>query len=72
MSNDLLNSIKLNKDAISIGSLVEEQTDLAYWLQKTPEDRLAAVEYLRVMNYGYDPVADRLQRVLTVSELGES
>jgi hypothetical protein len=36
------------------------QDDLAYWLSKTPEERIAAVEYLRRQYYGN---ATRLQRV---------
>ena len=39
--------------------------DLAYWLSKTPEERIAAVEYLRYQFYG--PAAQaRLQRVARV------
>jgi hypothetical protein len=39
------------------------QDDLAYWLSKTPEERVAAVEYLRRQYYGN---ATRLQRVARV------
>ena len=39
------------------------QDDLAYWLSKTPEERVATVEYLRRQYYGN---ATRLQRVARV------
>ena len=37
--------------------------DLAYWLSKTPEERVATVDYLRTQYYGN---ATRLQRVARV------
>jgi len=37
--------------------------DLAYWLDKTPEERVATVDYLRGQYYGN---ATRLQRVACV------
>ena len=37
--------------------------DLAYWLSKTPEERVATVDYLRKQYYGN---ATRLQRVARV------
>ena len=39
------------------------QDDLAYWLSKTPEERVATVDYLRTQYYGNAP---RLQRVARV------
>ena len=39
------------------------QDDLAYWLSKTPEERVATVDYLRTQYYGN---ATRLQRVARV------
>ncbi len=39
------------------------QADLAYWLNKTPEERVAIVDYLRRQYYGN---ATRLQRVARV------
>ena len=39
------------------------QDDLAYWLSKTPEERVATVDYLRGQYYGN---ATRLQRVARV------
>ena len=39
--------------------------DLAFWLSKTPEERVAAVEYLRNQFYGHKGTP-RLQRVARV------
>ena len=39
------------------------QDDLAYWLSKTPEERVATVDYLRRQYYGN---TTRLQRVARV------
>jgi hypothetical protein len=40
-----------------------EQEDLTFWLSRPPEERLAAVEYLRRQHYGS---TTRLQRVARV------
>lgn len=42
---------------------IAQQEDLAYWLSKTPEERIAAVDYLRAQYYGNTA---RLQRVACV------
>ncbi len=39
------------------------QDNLAYWLSKTPEERVATVDYLRTQYYGNTA---RLQRVARV------
>ena len=43
----------------------DPKQDLAYWLSKTPEERLSAVEILRRQYYGD---SSRLQRIITVIE----
>lgn len=67
----LLSSFKMDKTAFSVGSLSDESDERAYWAAKTPQERLAALEFLRAVNYGYDPSTARLQRLLTVAQLGE-
>jgi hypothetical protein len=62
----------MNKTVLSITPLSEESDEKAYWLSKTPKERLAAVEMLRQIIYGYDPLTTRLQRVLTTVELSQS
>ena len=44
----------------------ESNPDLEYWLSRTPEERLEAVEFLRRQVYGRPA---RLQRVLRIVEL---
>lgn len=69
---DPLQTAKMDKSTISVVSLFDPSDEHAYWLSRTPDERLAALELLRVINYGYDPASARLQRVLTVAQLGES
>lgn len=45
-------------------SKTDANTDIRYWLSRTPEERIAAVEFLRGQTY--DNTAARLQRVYTV------
>ena len=63
------NSIwKLDKSTIAISSLQDPTDEIAYWLEKTPQERLEALELMRQIIYGYDPTTSRLQRVLTVTK----
>lgn len=55
---------KLDKTAFSVASLFELSDEKQFWLSKTPYERLRAVEAMRKIIYGYDPSANRLQRVL--------
>ena len=43
-------------------SLIKE--DLAYWLNKSPEERVSAVEYLRKQYYGNTARLQRSARVV--------
>ncbi|OGU12488.1 MAG: hypothetical protein A2X61_02585 [Ignavibacteria bacterium GWB2_35_12] len=62
-------NFKMDKTAFSICTFEEAaEQDKAYWLSKTPQVRLAALEYMRQMLYGYDPDTARIQRILTVVE----
>ncbi len=60
--------MKFNRDTFSIVNLHDEDTeDKAYWLSRSPSDRLVALEYLRQVMYGYDPNTTRLQRVFEIA-----
>lgn len=59
----------LDKTAIKVTSLFDESDEKDYWLSKTPDERLLAVEFMRQIAYGYDPSSARLQRVFTVSKI---
>lgn len=63
-----ISEAKLDRNAFSVISLREESGDKALWLNKTPLERLEALELMRQINYGYDPATERLQRVLEVVE----
>lgn len=59
---------KIDKTAFSTGSLLAPSDEKAYWLSKTPEERLQAVELMRQIVYGYDPSTTRLQRVFETAQ----
>jgi hypothetical protein len=59
----------MDKSAFSVVSLSEaDADDKAYWASQTPMARLEALEFMRQVVYGYDPIGDRIQRVLEVVE----
>jgi hypothetical protein len=71
--SDLVRSARMDKTAFSVMTVAEAaEQDRTFWWSKTPEERLAALELMRQIHYGYDPSTERLQRVLRVVELGES
>jgi len=57
----------LDRSAFSVTTLADQSDNRTYWQSQSPEQRLAAVEQLRQLNYDYDP-AERLQRVLEVAQ----
>jgi hypothetical protein len=63
---------RMDKTAFSVVTLAESDDDLEYWLSKSPEERIAGVELMRQILYGYDPTTERLQRVLTIAQLDQS
>jgi hypothetical protein len=73
--NKIIESIdilKVDKKSFSVSSLSDESDDKAYWLSKTPHERLIATELMRQINYGYDPTTARLQRILEIAEFTRS
>lgn len=62
----------LNKNSYSIKKIGENNSDLHYWLKKTPQERIAAIEMMRRINYGKNISTQRLQRFLEVAELSYS
>jgi len=60
---------KLDKSQFSVVPLEHQGGDLGYWLSRTPQERLNAVEFLRQMMYGYDSATARIQRVLEIVDL---
>ena len=64
----LISTSKMDKTVSSIGSLCEQGDDKEYWASQTPAARLQALEFMRQVMFGYDPITTRLQRVLTIAE----
>ena len=60
--------MRIDKGAFSVGSLGDEADEKRYWLSMTPDDRLAAIEIMRQIVYGYDPSTTRLQIVLGITQ----
>ena len=60
-------SPKMDRNIFTVVSLEDESGDKAYWLSRTPHERLRYVEMLRRINYGYRATS-RLQRVLEFAE----
>jgi hypothetical protein len=68
MSEQLLDQARVDRNAFSVTSLVQaEQETLAYWKQRTPDERLEALELSRQIAYGYDPTARGLSRFFEIA-----
>ena len=59
---------KLDKTILTVGPLDDTEERRAYWLSRTPAERLAAMEQMRRINYGEHAATGRLQRLLEVAE----
>ena len=44
---DKLETLKIDKRALSVASLLEPSDEKAYWLSQTPSERLQAAELMR-------------------------
>ncbi len=64
-----LDSVRMDKTSFSVSSLDEESDEKQYWLSKKPVERMYAVELMRQILYGYNPLTERLQRVFETAEL---
>jgi len=69
-ANVPLLAVRMDKSVLTFGTLDDDDTR-AYWAARTVEERVEAMELMRMINYGYNPITDRLQRVLEVVEFGE-
>lgn len=67
MNRITLPALKVDRTAFTIASLTEVSDEKAYWLSRTPDERLQHLELLRRINYGHHATA-RLQRVLEVTQ----
>jgi hypothetical protein len=58
----------VNKSVLKVVS-ISDKGDHKYWKRKSYLKRIAALEQLRRIIFGYDKCTARLQRTLTVTEL---
>lgn len=61
----------IRRDIVEVLNM-HEADDSNYWLDRSPVERIEAIEFMRKAMYGHDRVSERLQRVLTVAELKEN
>jgi hypothetical protein len=66
--DELIKTVKLDKTTLTVAPLFDNSDEKAYWLSRTPEERLRHIEALRWINYGNHATA-RLQRVLELVPL---
>ena len=52
---------------VNIYKLGEEPKSYVYWLTKTVQERIGALEFIRYQTYG-DEIDKGLQRVLTITQ----
>jgi hypothetical protein len=57
---------KVDKKAFAVSSLDSPTGEKEFWLNQTPYKRLAAIETMRQIVYGYNPLTTRLQRFFEV------
>jgi hypothetical protein len=61
--------VSVDRSEFSVVPRSESGHDLAYWLARSAEERLLAIEVQRLIVYGRPRAAARLQRILEVAEL---
>lgn len=59
-------SFKLDRSYFSVGKLSDPSDEVQYWRSRPPEERMAALEFLRQQAHGYDPATARVQRVFEI------
>ena len=59
----------LDKSTLSVTRLGDTEEEKEYWLSRTPEERLAAIEVSRRMVYGEDAATARLVKVFKVCKV---
>ncbi len=62
----LIDEVRMDRTVMDVVKTDTPGDDLAYWLTKTMEERLNALELTRQVFNDYDPATTRFQRVLEV------
>ncbi len=65
MNRDVISNLKIDRKAFSVVSLTDDSGEKAYWLARTPQERLQQVEILRRINYGTKSAA-RIEKVIEI------
>lgn len=65
-------SYNMKKTFFSAASLHDESDETTYWHSRPFQERMATLEFLRQVMFGYDPTTTRLQRVIEFAELETS
>ena len=63
----LIDEVRMDKSHFSVVTTDTPSDAKEYWQTKTVQERLAALELIRQIIYGYDPDTARVQRVLEVT-----
>ena len=66
---DAVDEARVDRSTFEIRALEDESPDRRYWLAKSPQERMVALELMRRIIYGYDPATTRLQRIFEIAEL---
>jgi len=61
------NVFRINKTVLTIDT-IDSTDEKQFWMNKTPQERLEALEFLRQLVYGYDAASARLQRILVITQ----
>jgi len=69
--SDLVETARMDKTLLHVVPMSDVPSDLEYWRKQSPQQRLAAIELLRAIHFGYDPATARLQRILEVAQFPE-
>ena len=64
-----VDAARVDRSAFRVDPLEESASDREYWRSRPPAERMAALELMRQIIYGYDPATTRLQRVFEIAEL---
>ena len=63
-----MNFTRVDRSVVTVGTDLNASDEKAFWLSRTPLERLEAMEFLREIAFGHDATTGRLQRVLEVAE----
>lgn len=68
-SQDGHGSVSIDRSRVIVGKVGDADPDADYWRNRSPEERIAALEACREAFYGSTAVRGRLSRVLEVTRI---